>query len=185
MVVIKTYSMKESRLLLFLLVFVAFLSCNKNSESNSTQYGTKVNTWTFKEGSNQFSGTLLLDANLNTQLQSNNSYTFGILGTENNTGYIFNIVLSLLDLNFTAKNYQSGVAGNDYLNAFYYSESAASPDDIYKSSNLDPGPVMNYTITSYDASKDIVTIAFSGKAQLQNGNLVDITEGKVTAHIER
>jgi hypothetical protein len=44
---------------------------------------------------------------------------------------------------------------------------------------------MNYTITSYDASKDIVTIAFSGKAQLQNGNLVDITEGKVTAHIER
>jgi hypothetical protein len=177
--------MKRNRLLLFLLVFVAFLSCKKNSESKSTQYGAKVNTWTFKEGSNQFSGTLLFDAELNTLLQSNNSYTFGIIGAENNSGYIFNIVLSLLDLDFTEKNYQSGVDGNDYLNAFYYTESVASPDNIYKSSNYDPGPVMNYTVTSYDAPKDIVTITFSGKAQLANGSFVDITEGKVTAQIER
>lgn len=177
--------MKINRLPFFLLILLAFLSCKKNSESKGTQYGTEVNTWTFKEGSNQFSGQLLFDAELNTLLQSNNSYTFGIIGGETNSTHIFNIVLSLLDLDFTQKNYQSGVNGNDYLNAFYYSESPASVDNIYKSSNLDPGPVMNYTVSAYDASKDIVTITFSGKAQLANGSFVDITEGKVTARIER
>jgi uncharacterized protein YxeA len=57
--------------------------------------------------------------------------------------------------------------------------------DIYKSSNLDPGPIMNYTVTAYDATKDIVTIEFSGQAQLENGTYVNITKGKVKAKIER
>jgi len=179
--------MKKNRLLFFLFIFLAFLSCKKNSDSKDKdpQPGDELNTWTFKEGSNQYSGLLFFDAQLNTLLQSNNSYTFGMIGGETNSTHIFNIVLSLLDLNFTQKNYQSGVDGSDYLNAFYYSESPSSVDNIYKSSNYDPGPVMNYTITAYDASKDIVTITFSGKAQLTNGTFVDITEGKVTAKIER
>src|SRR5437773_5810239 len=118
--------MKKNRLVFFLFIFLAFFSCKKNSESKGTQSGTKVNTWTFKEGSKQFSGSLLFDAQLNSLLQSNNSYTFGMIGAENTSGYIFNIVLSLLDLNFTTKNYRSGVDGNDYLNAFYYSESPGS-----------------------------------------------------------
>jgi hypothetical protein len=178
--------MKINRLIFFLFISLAFLSCKKDSGSkdSGTQYGTKLNTWTFKEGSKQFSGLLLFDAQMNTMLQSNNTYTFGMIGPENSSGYMFTINLSLLDLNFNQKTYQSGVDGNDYINAFFYTE-LGSVDDIYKSSNLDPGPVMNYTITAYDASKDIVTITFSGKAQLANRSFVDITEGKVTAHIER
>ena len=181
--------MKKNRLFFLLFISLAFLSCKKDSGSKDigtgTQYGSELNTWTFKAESKQFSGLLFFDAELNTLLQSNNSYTFGIIGAENNSGYVFNVVLSLLDLNFTTKNYQSGIGSNDYLNAFYYTESVGSVDNIYKSSNYDPGPIMNYTITAYDASKDIVTITFSGKAQLANGTYVDITEGKVTAHVER
>ncbi len=107
-----------------------------------------------------------------------------MLGVETSSAFIFNIYLHLLDKNFTVKNYQSGVSSTDYNNAFYYSETVAS-DDMYKSSNLDPGPVMNYTITNYDAANDIVTLTFSGKAQLQNGNYVDITNGKLTVKIDR
>jgi len=114
----------------------------------------------------------------------NNSYTFSMLGAEAGTGNLFNLILSLLDANFTVKTYKSGVDGTNYLNAFYYSEFASS-DDIYKSSNLDPGPIMNYTITAYDAAKDIVTIEFSGQAQLANGSFVAITKGKVKAKVER
>ena len=94
-------------------------------------------------------------------------------------------MLSLLDLNFTTKTYQSGVSGNDYLNAFYYTQSPTSVDDIYKSSNLDPGPIMNYTITEYDAANEIVTMTFSGQAQLANGSLVSITNGKVKVKVDR
>ena len=81
-------------------------------------------------------------ASLNTYLQSNNSYTFSMLGAEKTSGFLFNLILSLVDLNFTQKQYKSGVAGDNYLNAFYYMESPNSVDNIYKSSNLDPGPVM-------------------------------------------
>jgi hypothetical protein len=106
-------------------------------------------------------------------------------GPEIKTGYFFSIFLSLLDVNFTTKTYQSGTAGNDYMNAFYFTETNASLDDIYKSSNLDPGPIMTFNITAYDAAKDIVTITFSGQAQLLNGSYVNITNGKVTCNIER
>ena len=177
----------NKHLLVFLLfVFIFFNSCKKDSNSDTENYGGKVNTWTFTEGSKVFSGVLVFDyASLNTFLQVNNSYNFAMLGVEKTSGYLFNVFLSLLDLNFTTKTYQSGKAGNDYLNAFYYSESAASVDNIYKSSNLDPGPVMTYTITAYDAAKDIVTITFNGQAQLANGNFISITNGKVTAKVDR
>ena len=171
-------------LLLLVLPAIIISSCSMNSKDDSPDNGA-VNTWTFTEGSKVFSGQLGFDASLNTFLQSNNSYTFGMLGFEKSSGFIFNIILSLQDLNFSVKNYQSGIAGNDYLNAFYYSESVASADNVYKSSNLDPGPVLTYTITAYDAAKDIVTITFSGQAQLANGSIVNITNGRVTAKIER
>jgi hypothetical protein len=176
--------MKKNLLLILIPALLIFSGCSKKSD-DTTDNAAAVNTWTFTEGSKVFSGQLLFDASLNPTLQSNNSYTFGMLGFENTSGYVFNVILSLLDLNFTAKTYQSGVDGNDYLNAFYYSESVASTDNVYKSSNLDPGPVMTYTITAYDAAKDIVTITFSGQSQLASGSVINITKGKVTAKIER
>jgi hypothetical protein len=127
--------MKRIRSILYLFIFLSFISCKKSSDNkDSVQGGTEVNTWTFKEGSSKFWGHLLFDGELNTLLQSNNSYTFGIIGSEDNSGYVFNVVLSLLDLNFTQKTYQSGVDGNDYLNAFYYTVSPGAADNIYKSS---------------------------------------------------
>jgi hypothetical protein len=177
--------MRTSIFLIILSCAVLF-GCSKDSSNNQQSFGTNVNTWTFKEGNTVYSGNLLLDgASLNTYLQSNNSYTFSMLGAEKTSGFLFNLILSLVDLNFTQKQYKSGVAGDDYLNAFYYMESPNSVDNIYKSSNLDPGPVMNYTITAYDANKDIVTIAFSGQAQRADGSTATITDGKVTAQIER
>jgi hypothetical protein len=178
--------MKKYLLLLFVFASIIITACKKGSDSESVNYGTKLNTWTFTEGSNVFNGLLLFEsASLNTFLQNNNSYNFTMTGPEIKTGYFFSIFLSLLDVNFTTKTYQSGTAGNDYMNAFYFTETNASLDDIYKSSNLDPGPIMTFNITAYDAAKDIVTITFSGQAQLLNGSYVNITNGKVTCNIER
>ena len=177
--------MKKYLLLLFVFASIIITACKKGSDSDSVNYGTDLNTWTFTEGSNVFRGSLLFDASLNTFLQNNNSYNFGILGVEKDAGYLFNIYLSVLDLNFTTTTYQSGTAGNDYLNAFYFSETPASIDNIYKSSNQDPGPIMTYNITAYDAANDIVKITFSGQAQLVNGSFVNITNGKVRTKIER
>lgn len=173
----------KKKFILYLLPLLLLLSaCSKDSDNNDLE----ENSWTFTEGSNVYSGSFLFGhATLNTTLQSNNTYTFAMLGVEKNSGYLFNIVLSLLDLNFTTKTYQSGVSGNDYLNAFYYTQSPTSVDDIYKSSNLDPGPIMNYTITEYDAANEIVTMTFSGQAQLANGSLVSITNGKVKVKVDR
>ncbi len=174
------------RMIFYLLPIVLLLSaCSKDTDNSG---GTEVNSWTFTEGSKTYSGSFVFGhATLNTTPQSNNNtYTFAMLGTEKTSGYLFNIVLSLLDLNFTVKTYQSGVNSvDDHLNAFYYTQSPTSVDDIYKSSNLDPGPVMNYTITEYDAAQDIVTFTFSGQAQLANGSNVAITNGKVKVKIQR
>lgn len=176
----------KNRLLFYLFSATLLLTaCSKGSDDDNNQ--TEANTWTFTEGSKTYSGSFLFGtASLNTTKGSNNTYYFGMLGVEKNSGYLFNIVLSLLDLNFTVKTYQSGVNSvDDHLNAFYYSQSPTSSDNIYKSSNLDPGPVMNYTITDYDATNDIVTITFSGQAQLANGTFVTITNGRVKVKIER
>jgi hypothetical protein len=171
---------------LILVSSLLFFSCSKDSSNNQQTYGNSLNTWTFKEGNTIYNGSLLLGgASLNTYLQANNSYTFSMLGAEKTSGFLFNLILSLADLNFNQKQYKSGVSGNDYINAFYYMESPGSVDNIYKSSNLDPGPIMNYSITAYDSNKDIVTIEFSGQAQRADGSLVSITNGKVTAQVER
>jgi hypothetical protein len=192
--------MKRQILFAGLVALLVFAGCQKSPDLVLSDGGTNitdstgnpsdseeigVNEWRFTEGDHTYSGFLVLDgATLNTYLQGNNTYTFGLLGAETNTGYIFNIVLSLADLDFTQKEYRSGISGNDEINAFYYSETVLS-DNTYKSSNLDPGPVMDYKITAFDAANDVVTITFSGKAQMMNGDYADITDGTVKARIER
>jgi len=177
--------MKKLILLYLLPVALLLTACSKDSDDDPND-GTAENSWTFTEGSKTFSGSFVFGhASLNTTLQANNTYTFGMLGAEKTSGYLFSISLSLLDLNFTAKTYQSGINSNNHLNAFYYTENPSSPDNIYKSSNLDPGPVMNYTITAYDATNDVVSMTFSGQAQLANGNYVAITNGKLKVKIDR
>ena len=75
-------------------------------------------------------------------------------------------------------------AGSDHSTGFFYSGSAASRDGIYTSTNIDPGAVMTYTISAYDAVKNTVTISFSGEAFNTNGKLVKISKGKMTANID-
>lgn len=177
--------MKKAFLLYLLPAALLLSACSKKSD-NDPNNGTVENSWTFTEGSKVFSGSFVFGvASLNTFPQANNTYTFTMLGAEKTSGYLFSIALSLLDLNFTTKTYQSGINGDDHLNAFYYTETPASIDDIYKSSNLDPGPVMTHTITDYDAANDVVTITFSGQAQLANGTYVTISNGKLKVKIDR
>ena len=173
--------MKKFLLFLFITVFIVFNSCKKNSDFDVVNYGSDINTWTFTEGSNVFRGSLHFDAALDTVLQSNNSYGLLLIGPEKNSGNIFSILLSLLDLNFTTRTYQTGIGGNGYLSLFDF----RGQNVIYESSNLNPGPVMTFNITAYDAAKDIVTMTFSGQAGLANGNYVSISNGKVTAKIVR
>ena len=173
----------KKKFILYLLPFLFFFSaCSKDSSNDATE----VNTWTFTEGSKTYSGSFLFgDASLSATPTPNNTYTFSMLGVEKSSGYLFSIILSLLDNNFTVKTYKSGIDVSNHSNAFYYTQSPASVDDIYKSSNLDPGPVMNYTFTEYDAANDIVTFTFSGQAQLASGTYVAITNGKVKVKIDR
>lgn len=175
--------MKKTLLLSLLAALILVTACSKKSDKDDDN--TAENTWTFTEGSKTFSGSFLFGtASLTTSAQANGTYTFSMLGVESNTGHLFNVILSLLDVNFTTKNYQSGINSNNHLNAFYYMDTPVSPE-TYKSSNLDPGPVMNYTITAYDAANDVVTIEFSGQAQLQSGTYVAITKGKLKVKVER
>jgi hypothetical protein len=192
--------MKRQLLFAGLVALLVFSGCQKSPDfvlsdggsgvtdttgnpSDSQEIG--LNEWRFTEGGRIYNGYLVLNgATLNTYPQGNNTYTFGLLGAESSTGYIFNVILSLADLDFTQKTYQSGISGNDEINAFYYSETVLS-DNIYKSSNLDPGPVMDYTVIGYDAANDVVTITFSGKAQMLNGDYTDITDGIIKGKIER
>src|SRR5688572_28037336 len=116
-------------ILFYLLPVVLLFTASSNDSDDGSDPGTEVNSWTFTEGTKTFSGSFVFGhASLNTTLQVNNTYTFGMLGAENTSGSLFNLVLSLLNLNFTVKTYQSGINSNNHLNALYDSESAASPD---------------------------------------------------------
>jgi hypothetical protein len=175
--------MKKLTVYLFLLSLTIFFSCKKSSSSNSNA----VNTWTFTQGSTVHSGSVPLGAALNTYLQGNNSYSFGVSGVEQNNGHGFDIVLSLADTTFTQKTYQSGVAISDLITSFYYSTAYGSIDIFYESSNYptDIGAVMNYTITSFNASTNVLEITFSGQAIDSVGNNVNITNGKVTCKVSK
>ncbi|MBI3138836.1 MAG: hypothetical protein HYZ15_09650 [Sphingobacteriales bacterium] len=163
------------------LVSIGLFSCKKDSPDNNNQ---EVNTWTFKAQGTTYKGVLFWDPLLNTLLQGNNSYTFTMLGGEANSDRTFNIVMSLADTTFTSKNYQSGISGNDDITAFYFTHGIAG-NTIYESSNYYPGPVMNYTIETYNAATRVLVFTFSGNTQDANGVLIPVTEGKVTCKVEK
>jgi hypothetical protein len=171
------------KLFIAFLLAICFISCKKESDNNDNN-NQEINSWTFTAGSTVYKGDLFGDALLNTLLQGNDSYTFAMLGGQSTSDGTFNIVMSLLDTTFATKNYQSGVSGTDYITAFYYTHGLGG-DEIYKSSNYSPGAIMNYVIQSYDPSTKILVITFSGQAKDASGNIVPITNGKVTCRIEK
>ena len=170
-----------------LLASLAFLfsSCMKHAEDYIPEYGTAFNTWTFTDGSKNYSGHFATTPVLHTTIQSNNTYTLEMTGTEKSSGQLITMAISLADLDFTPLSYQSGISGSDHATSFYFSGSAGSRDAIYSSTNTDPGAVMTYTISKYDAANDITTISFSGQVFDAGGNKINITKGKMTTRITR
>lgn len=174
----------------FLFAFLAsitfvFSSCMKHASDYVAPYGAALNTWTFTDGVKNYFGNFLVDPVLDTTIQNNNTYTLDMTGTERGSGQLLTMAISLADLDFVVRSYQSGISGSDHSTSFYYSGSTASRDAIYFSSNNDPGAVLTYNISYYDAAKNTATITFSGQAFNANGNLVNISRGKMTAHIDR
>lgn len=169
---------------LFASMALLFSSCMKHAEDYVPGYGEVSNTWTFYDGTKNYFGTFLVNPVLNTTIQSNNTYTLDMTGIEKTSGQVLTMAISLADLGFTIKSYQSGIGGSNHSTAFYYSGSVASRDGIYSSTNIDPGAVMTYTISSYDAAKKTATISFSGEVFNTNGKLIPISRGKMTANID-
>jgi hypothetical protein len=178
---IQTPKMKKL-LFLTLIVSTGLFSCKKES-SNPTQTQA-ANSWTFKAEGTTFQGVLMWDPLLNPLLQGNDTYTFTMLGGESGSDRIFNIVMSLADTTFTVKDYQSGLTATDHITSFYFTHGIAG-DNIYKSSNYNPGPVMNYKIESYNAATRDLILTFSGNVEDAAGNMVPLTEGKVTCKVEK
>jgi len=177
--------MKTFRFTFLALLIFVFSSCMKDAFDYEPPYGVAENTWTFTDGIKNYTGKFAVDATLDTTIQSNNTYTLDMSGMQTSSGQILTMVISLADLNFGVKSYQSGISGSDHSTSFHYSGSSASRDAIYFSTNNDPGAVMTYNISFYDAAKYTITITFSGQAFDANGNLVNISKGKLTAHIDR
>ncbi len=165
-------------------LILLFSSCMKHASDYEPPYGAALNTWTFSDGTKNYHGNFLVDPVLNTTVQANNTYTLDMTGIERASGQALTMVIALTDLDFAVKSYQSGINGSDHATSFYYSGSAGSRDAIYVSANNDPGAVMTYSISHYDAAKNIATISFSGQAFDANGNMVTISKGKMTAHID-
>ena len=168
---------------LLALLSLLFSSCMKHAEDYIPDYGTAPNTWSFNDGSKNYFGVFLANPVLDTTLQSNNTYTLDMTGIEKMSGQVLTMAISLSDLDFNVKSYQSGIGGSDHSTGFYYSGSTASRDGIYSSTNNSPGAVMTYTVSSYNTVKNIVTISFSGDVFDTNGKLVKINNGKIAANI--
>jgi hypothetical protein len=156
----------------------------KHAEDYVPGYGEVMNTWTFYDGTKNYFGNFHVNPVLDTTLQANNTYTLEMTGMETTAGQVLTMAISLSDLGFTNRYYQSGVGGSNQSTAFYYTGSSASRDAIYSSTNVDPGAVMNYTITAYDAATKTATISFSGEVFNTNGKLIPITRGKIRATID-
>jgi len=164
------------------IVSIVFISCSKGSDDDQ---GLEYNTWTFKAEGTTYQGDLYWDPLLNTFLQSNDTYTFTMLGGEPNTNRVFNIIISLADTTFEQKNYQSGDATSDHITSFSYRTELVG-ESIYRSDNHTiNGPVMNYTIESYNPSTRELVLNFSGNAENENGVDFAITEGKVRCKVEK
>ncbi|MGZ8523370.1 MAG: hypothetical protein ACXWV1_03020 [Chitinophagaceae bacterium] len=168
----------------FSALVLLFSSCLKHASDYAPPYGVALNTWTFSDGIKNHFGNFLIDPVLNTTIQTNNTYTLDMTGIETVSGQALTMVIALSDLDFAINSYQSGISGSDHATAFYYSGSAGSRDAIYISTNNDPGAIMTYTISQYDAAKNIATISFHGQAFDANGNMVNISNGKMTARID-
>ncbi len=164
---------------------VAFTSCMKEAFDYESPFGSKINTWTFTDGVKTQNGHFLVDPVLHTTMEPNNTYTLEMNGMQSGTGYTLNMVISLEDLDFAVRKYQSGIQGSNLYTSFHFSGSATSRDPIFVSSNTDPGAIMNYTISNYNVSDNTVSITFSGEAFDVNGHLVSISNGKMTARIVR
>jgi hypothetical protein len=162
-----------------------FSSCMKHASDYDPPYGVALNTWTFSDGTKNYVGDFLVNAVLDTTIQSNNTYTLSMTGTHKGSGQLLTMAISLADRDFAVKSYKSGISGSNHSTSFNYSGSAGSRDAIYSSSNNDPGAVMTYTISYYDAVKNTITINFSGQVFDTGGNLMNISNGKMTAYIDR
>ena len=176
--------MRTNLFVIFVSVSLLFTSCMKHAGDFKPSYGDELNTWTFSDGNKFYYGKFQSDPVLNTTPQSNHTFTLDMTGTEL-SGEKLTLVLSLADLDFSVRAYQSGISGSDHFTALYYSGSATSSAAIYASTNNSPGAVMNYTIIHYNDVKSIATIMFDGEAFNANGNKVNIVKGKLTARILR
>jgi len=157
----------------------------KHASDYEPPYGVALNTWTFSDRTKNYVGDFLVNAVLDTTIQSNNTYTLSMTGTHKGSGQLLTMAISLADRDFAVKSYKSGISGSNHSTSFNYSGSAGSRDAIYSSSNNDPGAVMTYTISYYDAVKNTITITFSGQVFDTGGNMMNISKGKMTAYIDR
>ncbi len=176
--------MRKSILSLSVVLSILFSSCMKHAEDYVPPYGVVVNTWTFNDGTKSYFGNFLTKPVLNSSLQTNNTYLLGMTGTERASGQQLTMAISLADLDFAVKTYQSGISGANLSTAFYYSGSVGSRDAIYSSTNSDPGAVMTYRILSYNAATKTVSISFEGQVHDANGNTINISRGKLTAVVD-
>lgn len=176
--------MRTSIFSFFALLSLVFSSCMKHANDYEPPYGIEVNTWAFFDGTKTHVGNFLINPVLNTTPQPDGSFILDMTGTER-SGKLVTMAISLADADLTTRSYQSGVTGSNDATAFYYSGSAGSRDAIYSSTNIDPGAVMTYSISYYDAVKNIAMLTFSGQVFDSNGTLVKISNGKMTAHIDR
>jgi len=167
------------KLLLVLIIAITLVSCKKESDDNEI----RINTWTFKAEGSLYQGELLWDPLLNTLLQSNDTYTFSMLGTDISAN-LFNIVISLADTTFTQPDYQSGIIGSDHVTSFFYGADLAG-QHLFQSSNHNGAAIMNYKVESFDPSTKVLILSFSGNAEDTNGGVVAITDGKVRCQIEK
>lgn len=175
--------MRKSFFSLAVVMSLVFSSCMKHAEDYVPSYGEVLNTWTFNDGSKSYFGNFLADPVLDTTLQSDNTYRFDMTGVERGSGQLLTMAISLADLDFAIKSYQSGISGSNQSTSFFYSGSAVSRSAIYFSTNNDPGAVMTYNISSYNAANKTVTITFSGQVYDTNGKMTNITRGRLTARI--
>lgn len=167
--------------LLTAMICVVLISCKKESAENKQA----VNSWTFKVDGTTYKGTIFFDAQLNTILQSNDTYTLSMLGFEtSNTDRVFNVLISLADTTFSVKDYKSGIAGSDHLTSFYFTNGVGG-DEIFKSTNTSPGPIINFQLQSFDQATSVLTFTFSGNVMDDNGTVLALTDGKVVCHVEK
>ena len=169
--------------LIFLISLLIFFSCGKKSETKSNTE-LELNTWTFTVGSTIYSGKTYQSKTLIPRdVNSQGERAFVVVGYVETIDNVFQVGLNLRDTTFSIKNYVSGVTNAEKFNHFAFAESLASPKIIFRSADYVPGAKMNYTISSFDKSRSVVTITFSGQAFDANGNKVAITDGKLTVAV--